>query len=78
MRAVASLKICCFATFVKRILFLNQKSKEQLTVITLKNDAKFEEDMTCALKNDIKNLENFDPTLKNLKKLIKAPFEQSI
>ena len=30
------------------------KSTEELRVITLKNDAKFEEELTCALKNDMK------------------------
>ena len=38
----------------------------ELCVITLKNDAKFEEELTCALKNDIRNLANFDPNLKSL------------
>ena len=43
-----------------------QKSTEELYVITLKNDEKFEEEMTCALKNDMMNLANFDPTLESL------------
>ena len=43
------------------------KSTEELCVITLKNDAKFEEKLSCALKNDMRNLSNFDPTLKSLK-----------
>ena len=30
------------------------KSTEELCVITLKNDAKFDEELTCALKNDMK------------------------
>ena len=53
-------------TFVESIC-LSQKSTEELHVITLKNDAKFVEELTCALKNDIRNLVNFDPTLKSLK-----------
>ena len=36
-------------------------------VITLENDAKFEEGLTCALKNDLRNLVNFDVTLESLK-----------
>ena len=32
--------------------------------MTLKNDAKFEEELTCALKNDVRNLANFNATLK--------------
>ena len=43
-----------------------KKSTRELCVITLKNDAKFEE-LTCDLKNDMGNLVNFDPTLKRLK-----------
>ena len=35
--------------------------------MSLKNDAKFEDELTCALKSDMKNLANFDPTLKSLK-----------
>ena len=27
--------------------------------MTLKNDSKFEEKLTCGLKNDMRNLENF-------------------
>ena len=49
------------------ILCLSQKSAEELCVITLKNDAKFEEELTCSLKNDMRNLVNFTRTLKNLK-----------
>ena len=66
MRAVASRNICC-ATFVESILCLSQKSAEELCVITLKNDAKYEEELTCALKNNMGNLVNFTATLKTLK-----------
>ena len=38
-----------------------------MSVITLTNDAKFEEELTCALKNDMRNLMNFDTTLESLK-----------
>ena len=41
--------------------------RRELCIISLKNDAKFEEKMTRALKNDIRNLTSFDPALeKNL------------
>ena len=30
--------------------------------MTIKNDAKFEEELTCRLKIDIRNLTNFDPS----------------
>ena len=57
------------ATFVKRILCFSQKSTEELCVITLKNDAKFEEELTYALKNGMRNLANFHPTLESLESL---------
>ena len=54
------------ASFVESILCLSQKSTEELCGITLKNDAKFEEDLNCALKNDMRNLVNFDPAPESL------------
>ena len=50
-----------------KVLYLSQKSTEELCVITLKNDEKFQEELTCALKNEMKNLANFDPTVESLK-----------
>ena len=44
-----------------------KKSTEKSCVITLKNDAKFEGELTCALLNDMRNFVNFDSTLKILK-----------
>ena len=44
-----------------------QKKYRGVMCDTLKNNAKFEEKMTCALKNDMRNLTNFDSTLKGLK-----------
>ena len=35
--------------------------------MTLKNDSKFEEKLTCGLKNDMRNLENFTRALKSVK-----------
>ena len=32
----------------------------ELCVMTMKNDAKFEEEFTCQFKIDIRNLTNFD------------------
>ena len=49
-------------------MFEPKKSTEELCVITLKNDAKFEEELlTCTFKNDMRNFANFDPTLGCLK-----------
>ena len=53
-------------TFVEIVLYLTQKGTQELCVITLKNDAKFEEELTCTLKNDMRNLVNFDATLECL------------
>ena len=46
---------------------LSQKNAQELCIITLKNYAKFEGELTCTLKNDMRNLVNFTGTLKNLK-----------
>ena len=62
----SSVKIWC-ATFVECILYLTPKGTEELCVITLQNDTKFEEELTYALKNDMENLANFDATFEGLK-----------
>ena len=69
IRAVASLKICTSMCYFCRKYMLEPKKKstEELRVITLKNDAKFKEELTCAMKNDMRNWANFDPTLESLK-----------
>ena len=36
------------------------KFAEELCVMTMKNNAKFEEELTCHFKTDIRNLTNFD------------------
>ena len=46
---------------------MSQKRAEELRVIKLKNDAKFEEKLACAWKNDMRNLTNFYATLESLK-----------
>ena len=38
------------------------KSTEKLCVVKMKNDAKFEEELTCHFKTDMSNLMNFDPS----------------
>ena len=53
--------------FYPKHIMVEPKNTEDLCVITLKNDAKLEEELTRALKNDMRNLANFDPTLKSLK-----------
>ena len=39
---------------------MSLKSKEELCVMTMKNDAKFEEELTCHFEIDMGNLMNFD------------------
>ena len=41
---------------------MSLKSTEELFVMTVKNDAKLEEELTCHFKVDIRNLTNFDPS----------------
>ena len=43
----------------KYMTFDLKKSAEGLSFMTLKIDAKFEEELTCALKNGTRNLANF-------------------
>ena len=54
-------------------------STEELCLITLDIDAKFEEKLICCFKND-KNLVKFDPSTQNATKLalLFAPIVQSI
>ena len=39
---------------------MSLKLTEELCVMTMKNDAKFEEKLTCRFKIDMRNLTNFD------------------
>ena len=41
---------------------MSLKSTEELCVMKMKNDAKFEEELTCNFKTDMWNLMNFDPS----------------
>ena len=46
---------------------MSLKSTEELCVMTMKNDAKFEEELTCQFKIDMRNLTNFDLSARSLK-----------
>ena len=48
--------------------------------MTMKNDAKFEIELTCHFKTDMRNLTNFDPNTQKSKKfaLSWTDFDQSI
>ena len=41
---------------------MSLKSTEELSVMTMKNDAKFEEELNCHFKIDMRNLMNFHPS----------------
>ena len=42
-----------------------KKIKEELRLVPLKSDAKFEEETTCPCKNEMRNLENFHENTQN-------------
>ena len=44
------------------------KFKEKLCAMTMKNDAKLEEELTCHFKIDMSNLTNFDSSSRKAKK----------
>ena len=46
--------------FVQSRRCMNLKFLEELQVMTLKNDEKSEEELTCRFKIDTRNLTNFD------------------
>ena len=41
---------------------MNLKFTEELCVMTMKNNAKIEEELTCHFKIDVRDLTNFDPS----------------
>ena len=47
---------------------MSLKFPEELCVMKMKNDAKFEEELTCHLKIDMRNLTNFDSSTRKSKK----------
>ena len=59
---------------------MSLKLTEQLCVMTMKNDTKFEEELTCHFKINMRNLLNFDPSTQESQKFARywAPFEQCI
>ena len=48
---------------------MSLKFTEKLCVMTMTNDTKFEEELTCQFKIDWTNLTNFDSSTRNLKHL---------
>ena len=47
---------------------MSLKSTGELCVMTMKNDAKIEEELTCQFKIDMRNLTNFDASTRKSKK----------
>ena len=56
-----SLKISTLGSFIQSRKYMSLKFTGELCVMTMKNDAKFEEELTCQFKIDMRNLTNFDP-----------------
>ena len=46
-------------SYSAKYLIFDLKSIEELSFLTVKNDAKFEEKLTCGLENDMRNMANF-------------------
>ena len=41
---------------------MSLKFTGELRVMTVKNESKFEKELTCQFKDDMRNLTNFDPS----------------
>ena len=54
-----SKKFVLIGSFDQSIYCLSYKSIEELSFMTLKRYANFEEKLTCGLKKDLRNLANF-------------------
>ena len=59
-----SLKIGTFIrSFYPKQNIYELKIKGELSVMTMKNDAKFDQELTGQFKIDMRNLPNFDPSI---------------
>ena len=47
---------------------MSLKFTVELFAMTVKNDAKFKEELTCRFKIDMRNLTNFDPSTRKSQK----------
>ena len=73
-RALESVKIGTLishkiGTFVQSRKGMTLKFTEKLCVMTMKNNAKFEEELTFHFKTDMRNLTNFNSTTQKSKKI---------
>ena len=48
---------------------MSLKFTEELSAMTMKNDAKCEEELTCRFKTDVRNLLNFDQSTQKVSKI---------
>ena len=55
--------------FIQSRKFMSLKFTEKLFVMTIKNDTKFEKELTCGFKIDKRNFTNFDPSTKKSQKI---------
>ena len=55
--------------FIHRRKCMSLKFTGELCVMTMKNDAKLETELTCQFKVDIKNLTNFDLRIQKSQKI---------
>ena len=63
-------QICTFiGSFFRKHINIILKSTEELCLMTLKNDAKFEEELTCRFKIEIRNLTNFNLSTQKSQKI---------
>ena len=56
--------------FVQSRKGMTLKFTEELCVMTMKNDTKIEEELTCRFKIDMRNFRNFDPSTRKSKKFV--------
>ena len=54
--------------FIQSRKCMSLNHTEELCVMTMKNDAKFEKELTCQFKIDMRNLTNFDPSTQKSQK----------
>ena len=54
--------------FIQGRKCMSLKFTGKFCVMTMKNDAKFEEELTCQFKIDMRNLTNFDPSTRKSQK----------
>ena len=64
-----SLKIgTLMGSFYPKQKMYELKTYRRVCVMAMKNDAQFEEELTCQFKSDMRNLTNFDPSTRKAQK----------